>query len=300
MDERAANVLALLPGLREQWPDSGLGALREIRLRAGSPVQLIGEGGEWLSSGAVDEAWIARAADALAAHSLYAREEELRQGYLSLEDGSRAGVCGCFTAERGRIGRMTAVRSLCIRLAREKKGCADQVMPRLYEAGRPLSVLILSPPGLGKTTLLRDVARQFSLGTAWGRGVCVAVADERGELSAGGRLDVGPRTDVMSGCPKAAAVAMMVRAMSPDVIATDELGGGEGAAAVLEAMRCGVTMAATAHARDLDDAHARRALRRLLEGGAFQRIIVLGGGVGRVEGVYDGAGKRLCSGEDER
>jgi len=299
MDDEAAGVLALLPTLREGWPALRPGSLREIRLRAGAPVQLIGEDGEWLSESAVDAAWIGRAADALAAHSLYARDEELRQGYLSLADGSRAGVCGRLAAERGQIGRMTAIRSLCVRLARARRGCADRWMPWLYEAGRPLGVLVLSPPGLGKTTLLRDIARQFSTGTAWGRGVCVAVADERRELSGSGHLDLGPRTDVMEDCPKAGAVAMLVRAMAPDVIVTDELGQAAEAEALLEAARCGVKPAATAHARDLDAARGRRTLSRLLSAGLFERIIVLSGGVGRVGGIYDGRGKQLYGGEDE-
>ncbi|MBO4297882.1 MAG: hypothetical protein J5998_03710, partial [Clostridia bacterium] len=118
MDRDAAGVLAALPQPPEGWPTLRPGTLREVRLRAGAPVQLICEEGEWLSRGAVDEAWIARAADALAAHSLYARDEELCQGYLPLADGSRAGVCGRFAAERGRPGRMTVIRSLCVRVAR--------------------------------------------------------------------------------------------------------------------------------------------------------------------------------------
>lgn len=299
MNEGAAGVLALLPEPPGGWPEALPEPLREIRLRVGAPVQLVGGGGEWLSSGPVDGAWIARAADALAAHSLYARDEELRQGYLPLADGSRAGVCGRFTAENGRARRMTAIRSICLRVARAVPGCADGCMPCLYEAGRPLSALILSAPGLGKTTLLRDVARQFSTGTAWGAGVCVAVADERRELAASGRLDVGPRTDVTEGCPRAEAVVMLVRTMAPDVIVTDELGSISDAEAVAEAARCGVAVLATAHARSLEAARRRPALGRLLRERIFERIIVLAGAVGRVDGICDADGKRLYAGEDK-
>ena len=289
MDERARTVLSLLPPLAGGWPEKA-GAAREIRLRAGCPAQVIGEGGEWLSQEALSADWIERAADALAAHSLYARDEELRQGYLSLADGSRAGVCGRFALEDGRIRRMTAIRSICVRVSRAVRGCADGCMPFLYEEGRPLSALILSAPGLGKTTLLRDAARQFSQGTAWGTGVCTALADERREMAGGGTLDVGPRTDVMEGCPKAEAIRMLVRAMAPRVIATDELGGAEDAGAVMEAVRCGVAVIATAHAPSIEAAKERAALRPLLEAGVFDRIILLAGGVGRVAGIYDGAG----------
>lgn len=298
MDEEARALLSLLPPWPEGWPETP-GLLREIRLRAGCPAQVIGEDGEWLSRDVLSEAWIERAADALAAHSLYARDEELRQGYLSLEDGSRAGICGRFAVEDGRIRRLTAIRSICLRVARACPGCAAGCMPFLYEEGRPVSALILSAPGLGKTTLLRDIARQFSAGTAWGDGVCVALADERRELAGAGRLDVGPRTDVMEGCPKAEAIGLLVRSMAPTVIATDELGSPEEARSVAEAARCGVALAATVHAPSLEAARARKALGWLMDEGVFQRVILLAGRPGRVAGIYDGAGRLLRGGEDE-
>ena len=298
MDERARTVLSLLPPLQEDWPEAAFAA-REIRLRAHCPAQVIGEAGEWLSRETLSGDWIERAADALAAHSLYARDEELRSGYLSLADGSRAGVCGRFAAEDGQIRRMTAIRSICVRVARPCAGCADGVMPFLYERGRPLSALMLSAPGMGKTTLLRDVVRQFSTGTAYGAGVCVALADDRRELAASGALDVGPRTDVTEGCPKPEAMRMMVRAMAPRVIATDELGGAGDAEAVMEAARCGVAVLATAHAPSIEAAWARKALSPLIEAGVFDRLVVLSGRVGHISGIYDGAGRMLTSGEDE-
>lgn len=298
MDERTREALSLLPPLEEGWPE-GIGRLREIRLRADCPAQLIGEDGEWLSQGRLNAAWIGRAADALAVHSLYARDEELRQGYLSLADGSRAGVCGRFVSENGKILRMTDIRSICVRVARACAGCADRCMPFLYDQGRPLNALVLSPPGLGKTTLLRDVARQFSAGTAWGAGVCTALADERRELAGGGRLDVGPRTDVMEDCPKAEAIGMLVRAMAPRVIATDELGSPADAEAVMEAARCGVALVATAHAPSVEAARRRTALRQLMDAGLFERFIVLSGKVGHVETIYDGTGRALSGGEDD-
>ena len=284
MDERAAGLLALLPELGEPWPDMP-GQLREIRLRTGAPVQLIGERGEWLSRTVTDAAWIGRAADALAAHSLYARDEELRQGYLPLADGSRAGVCGRFTAEDGQAARMTAIRSVCVRVAHARPGCADGCMPFLYGAGRPLSVLILSAPGMGKTTLLRDVARQLSLR---GRNVCIA--DERRELAACFRgvptLDVGPGTDVMDGCPRGEAISRMLRSMAPEVVVADEIGGAGDALALAEASRCGVAVVASAHAASLRDALSRSSLAPILRGGALQRVVLLGPVPGEIRTVW--------------
>ena len=285
MDETARRVLSLV-GVSGTQLD--FGAIREIRLRAGRPVSVTDETGEHLLGAPRTCDEIEKAADALTRHSLYAREEELENGYLSLENGCRAGVCGRWTG-----GRVQEITSLCIRLARAVPGCADRCMPYLYEAGRPLSALILSQPGLGKTTLLRDMARQFSEGTHWGAGVNVAVADERRELGGAGRLNLGPRTDVLEGCRKADALEMLVRTMRPDVIATDELGRAGDAEAVREAIRCGTAVLATAHADSLCAARGRSVLRTLLEEEVFERIILLSGGVGCVRSIFDGSGKTL-------
>ena len=219
---------------------------------------------------------------------LEAREEELEGGYLALEGGCRAGVCGRWTD-----GRVRGITSICIRLARAVTGCADGCMSYLYAQGRPVSALTLSPPGLGKTTLLRDMARQLSNGTRWGAGVNVAVADERRELGGSGTLDLGARTDILEGCGKAEALSMLVRTMRPDVIVTDELGREGDALAVREAIRCGAAVIASAHADSLGAAFGRRVLKALLEERLFERIILLAGGVGRIQAIYDGGGEPL-------
>ena len=284
MDETARRVLALL-GM--DAPDD-LGAIREIRLRAGRPPAVTDERGERLLGAPRTAVEIEAAADALTRHSLYAREEELEGGYLALEGGCRAGVCG-----RWADGRVRGITSICIRLARAVTGCADGCMPYLYARGRPVSALTLSPPGLGKTTLLCDMARQFSNGTRWGAGVNVAVADERRELGGSGAFDLGARTDVLEGCGKAEALSMLVRTMRPDVIVTDELGREGDALAVREAIRCGAAVIASAHADSLGAAFGRRVLKALLEERLFERIILLAGGVGRVQAIYDGGGQPL-------
>ena len=222
------------------------------------------------------------AAQALAGHSLYAREEELRAGYFTMEGGCRVGVCGQMRSENGRPTGFAHIGSVSIRIAREARGAADAVMDALTAAGRAVSALVISPPGLGKTTLLRDIARQLSDGAGGRRGMKVGLMDERGELAGmiGGApsMDVGRRTDVLDGCPKRVGMSLMVRSMSPDVIVTDELGHPGDAGAVREAARMGVRVIASVHAGNEEDA-----LRRLGGmDGVFERMILLGPGIGQI------------------
>lgn len=271
--------------------------MRDLRLRPNRPAHIRSAGGDQLASGAVEPALIAKALDALARHSLYAREEELRQGFFTLEGGSRVGVCGRFATEDGHARALTHIGSICIRIAREVPGCADGIMPALLKRGASRSALILSPPGLGKTTLLRDIARQLSTGGAHAPPVNVAVCDERGELvacvSGTPTLDIGPRTDVLDGCPKREGLPLLIRSMAPDVVITDELGDAGDARAVREAARCGVRVIASAHAADLPGARARTALRQALDEKLFERIIVLSGGVGQIQSIMDADGRPI-------
>lgn len=231
--------------------------------------------------------------------SYYAVESELRRGYLTLPGGHRLGIAGEAVLEESGLRTIRHLTSIQIRVAHEVKGCADPLMPQIMEPGRgrPFHTLIVGPPGSGKTTILRDLARQLADGTLPGvRGFQVAIADERSEIAGTYRgevqLDVGQRTDVLDGAPKALAMRMLVRSMAPEVIVTDEIGLSEDADAVADVLRCGVTLIASAHGASLKEVTSRPLLRELIQAHTFQRLAILSrrNGVGTLERVVDLSG----------
>lgn len=183
--------------------------------------------------------------------SVYAYEEELRQGFLTIQGGHRVGVCGKAVIQEGSIRTIRNISFLNIRLAREKKGCAKQIMPFLFEKERLCHTLIVSPPGLGKTTLLRDMIREVSEGTKERKGKKVGVIDERSEIAACyygvPQNELGIRTDVLDGCPKTLGIEILLRSMSPEVIAVDELGGEKEIQLIEKCIYCGCSILATVH-----------------------------------------------------
>ena len=233
----------------------------------------------------------------LSSHSIYAHEEELKKGYLTILGGFRIGVAGKTIAENGTVEKMTSCSSICIRIAREYKGCADQILQFIENREGVHSVLILSAPMLGKTTLLRDIARQLSDGVFGINGKRVVVIDERCELAASlsgvPQLDIGMRTDVLDACPKACGMMMALRSLSPQVLITDEIGGREDSLAIQNARYCGVSVIATAHANGFHEALQREDLSELFRNKTFSRVIELSGTPGHISRVLDDNGDCL-------
>ena len=212
------------------------------------------------------------------------------------------GIAGKAVTEGSGLRTIRDISSLNIRLAHEKPGCGDPVLPWLYENGRLQNTLILSPPGAGKTTLLRDVVRQVSNGNRYGPGLQTAVVDERSELGACFKgvpqCDLGMRTDVMDGCPKALGMVMMIRSMAPGAVAVDEIGDREDLEALRYVMKCGCRILATVHGSSPEDLKKKPVLAEMVREGMFSRYVALSRrmGPGTVEAVCDGE-LRLLAGK---
>lgn len=270
------------------------GELQEIRIRAEKPCVLRTAGRTAQLNWHPSLQQVEALAEALSEHSLYARGEEMRHGYVTLRGGHRMGLCGRMTT--GADGRsLKDAASLCIRIACQWPGAADDLMPLCLDGQRPQSLLLIGPPGSGKTTLLRDLARQLASGASV---VQTAIVDERGEIAACVRgvpqLDVGSSTDVLDRCPKAEAIPMLVRAMNPHVIITDELGSAEDVNAAMDAMSCGCAVIASVHGASLHDAAKRPVLAAMMAQRQFRHYAVLSPeGCGQIAAVYDHAGMPL-------
>jgi len=223
--------------------------------------------------------------------SVYAWAEELKNGFVTLQGGYRVGISGRAITVDGRVERISEVTGFTFRIVRALPSVARPIIGQLLdEEARLLPTLILSPPGCGKTTLLRDLVRVVSGGLHGAKPQTLSLVDERFEVSGSVRgvpqFDLGPRTDVMTGMAKSEGIVRMVAAMAPQVIATDELSSEEDARAILHARSCGVTILATAHARDPESLLRRESMRALRGQGVFERYVLLAG-VGRVEGVVN-------------
>lgn len=288
--------------------DMLLGA-EEIRLRVGQPLEIIYADEKERSIGVLSAAQMREILNYMSGYSVYALEEELRQGFFTVEGGHRVGVAGrtCYekTDNGNRLKSLSCISGLNIRLAHEKKDCALPLLPWLYCGENVYHTFLFAPPGVGKTTYLRDCIRLLSAGNRLRAGKKIGVVDERSEIAACHRgipqNDLGPHTDVLDNCPKETGMHMLLRSMSPQVIAVDELGLPEDFAAVADCARCGVSVLGTMHAGTLPEVQKRLQRDGLDLLKPQMRLVGLRRKAdgSRLLSVYEGGGNLLWEGSSE-
>lgn len=222
-------------------------------------------------------------------YSVYAFQNEINSGFITIEGGVRVGLCGKAVMTNGEITNVRDIGTLSFRIARDISGCAASLMDKLDPLG---GTLICGVPGSGKTTLIRDLARQLSYRYR------VSALDERGELSALYRGKAGYSLglcDVYTGYPKGLAANCAIRSMSPEIIICDEMGDQSDVDLLLYSMRCGVAFIATVHASSMQDLRRREITSKMINTGAFRYIVFLssGGNVGKIEKIYE-----MCDARD--
>jgi len=264
-------------------------ALEEIRLRVDKPIILKYHDKQEVLSYLPSREEILETLERMCENSIYSYQNQLCQGYITLREGNRVGVVGNAVVKEGEISNLNYISSLNVRMNRQIIGCSTKIMGEIMNPKEKsiYNTLIISAPGRGKTTLLKDMVRKISNGFSYEEdGVCkqfegmtVAVVDERGEIAAMNRgcmqNDLGIRTDVLDNVPKAIGMKMMIRSMAPQVLVADEIGSMEDIEAIRYALCCGVKGIFTAHAGSMEDVQRNTALYQLISENLIERVICI-------------------------
>lgn len=284
----AGLVMVFPTRIRAQMSKLNWEGLEEIRVRIGWPVELIYDNrNEWLGNYdcMIDRHSLDEMLNYITNYSLYAMEEELKQGYITYAGGHRIGITGHATYEtletinETQIKNLVDIGGLNIRIAHEKKGCAQKIIPHIRKGDSIYNTIFFAAPAVGKTTYLRDAIRILASGEEEQNAKKVCVVDERSEIAAcmNGKPqnDLGQRCDVLDGCPKSIGMKMVLRTMSPDIIAVDEIGSSE-EFQMLEQMRCsGVKILGTMHAGDIKELLRNPMLKSAAQSQAIERFVEL-------------------------
>lgn len=266
-------------------PQNIIDNVEELRLRCGYPVILKTSLGEIIQSKIITREDLKSILSSLVKYSYYAYEEDLAQGFITINGGHRVGICGKAVINNDKPTLIREISSLNIRFAKDIVGCCIPMIPQLLKNNRPVNTLVISPPGCGKTTLLRDIARQLSL-----RNINVAICDDRSEIAgmheSKSSFNLGPRVDVLDGCDKSYGISILIRSMAPQVIITDEIGKKTDIPAIEQCLSAGVCLITSIHGSNMDDIMSSH-IASIISRGVFKNLIFLTneGGPGSIKEI---------------
>ncbi|MGY0693021.1 stage III sporulation protein AA [Virgibacillus sp. FSP13] len=290
-------ILRLFPELIKKHVQAKVGnrweVLQEIRFRLNKPIELVFDHQtEWITGIKPSQKDGMHVLNQISQFSLYRLEDELREGYVTIEGGHRIGLAGKVNTINGAVKAIQHIAFMNIRIAKEKIGAATAILPYLHWQNYA-NTLIVGAPQTGKTTIIRDLTRFIASGWRNTPAKKVAVIDERSEIGASlkgvPQHNLGFRADVMDACPKAEGMMMMIRSMSPDVLVVDEIGSKQDVQALMEAIHAGVVVICTIHGQTLSELKKRPSLNVLFHNQVFDRIVVLNKQKtpGQISAIYD-------------
>ena len=281
--------------LQGRWPQ-----LQEIRVRLYKPVECIFDDKiEWIPYLKPTERDCQFLLNQMSKFSLYRMEDELREGFITIEGGHRVGLAGKVNTTSGLVHAIKHITFFNIRIAKQLIGAARHIIPYMTFGDSYLNTLIVGPPQTGKTTIIRDLVRMIATGWTNHDPKKVGIVDERSEIAGSiqgfPQHDIGLRTDVMDACPKAEGMMMLIRSMSPEIIVVDEIGHQKDVDALMEAVHAGVQVICTIHGKSLDELKKRPSLQPIFKHQVFNRIVFLNRSKkpGSIQHIYDEHGRKI-------